>query len=221
MSFEIAFKQWMEAQIETETNPRRRERLSNGISYSETEFLRRNWYPAVGHFEHLYAQWEVRDFAGRLRYIDFGYLPGFRKGAVEIHDFRSHARDLDIGRFKDLCARQAVLALDDWIFLPIAYPAVVEDPKFCQQLILSFVGKFLAADVDSKLSWLEAEAVRFANRLLRPFTPQELHAHLRVSPRHVYSILHRLVASNFLLVASGDRRYRTYMLNPNAVESIS
>ncbi|MDQ0191767.1 hypothetical protein J2T20_000103 [Paenibacillus wynnii] len=70
-----------------------------------------------------------------------------------------------------------MLALDGWTFLPIAYPSIVEEPKQCQQLVLSFIGKFIATDVSSTLTWLEAESLRFARRLLRTFTPSELAQH--------------------------------------------
>jgi len=67
-------------------------------------------------------------------------------------------------------------------------------------------------DVPATLNWVEAETIRFAKRLMRPFSPQELAMHLRYSEQHVRRILHNLVDQRFIVVASGNKRYRTYRL---------
>lgn len=74
-----------------------------------------------------------------------------------------------------------------------------ERTQACQQLVLSFIGKFVAVDVQSDLTWLEAEAVRFSPRLLRPFTPNELSEHLRIPVRQARRILLELVENDFWL----------------------
>ena len=109
--------------------------------------------------------------------------------------------------------KQALLALDDWVFLPIAYLSIKEDPGVCKQLTLSFVRKFLSTAVPSNLSWAEAETLRYAHRIMRPFAPQELSAHLQLSSRHTRAILQDLLNKKLMAVASGSLRYRTYRLN--------
>ncbi|MFD1953317.1 transcriptional regulator [Paenibacillus thailandensis] len=203
----------MQKQIELEKNHRRRELLQKGLSHGTVELLRLIWYPVVGNFDHLYPEWEVRDYNGGYRYLDLAFLPGDVKADIEVQDYRSHARDLDTHRFKDLCRRQSLLSLDDWIYLPIAYLSIRDEPEFCRQLVLSFLGKFVTFDVDSRLNCLEAEAVRFARRLLRPFTPKELASHLRVTDRYARQLLHGLVEGQYLLVSGGKKRYRSYQLN--------
>lgn len=211
--FEEKFNEWMSANLSRETNPRRRELLSKGLSHGTIEFLRTVWFPAVGHFDHLYPEWEVRDFNNGYRYLDLAYMPGGAKGGIEIQGFGSHARDLDMRRFKDLCRRHCLLSLDGWTFLPVAYASITDEPQQCRQLVLAFIGKFVAMDVPSQLTCLEAETLRLARRLLRPFTPIELAQHLRVSDRHARRILHHLVELHILIVASGgEQRSRTYKL---------
>lgn len=214
MKFDQAFDAWMTQQMEEEKNPRRLELLKKGLGHGTMEFLRFVWFPAIGQFDHLYPEWEVRDFNNGYRYLDLAYLPGagIAKGAIEIQGYGPHARDLDVRRFKDLCWRHSLLALDGWTLLPVAYLSIVEEPKQCQQLVLSFVGKFITLAVQPNLDWLEAETVRFARRLLRPFSPMELSEHLRISDRHARRVLHKLVQKQHLLVASGRERYRTYYL---------
>lgn len=210
--FDRQYELWIHTNILNEKNPRRLEILNKGLGHGTVEFLRSVWFPAIGHFNDLHPEWEVRDFSNGYRYLDLAYMPGDARGGIEIQGYGPHARDLDVRRFKDLCRRHCLLALDGWTFLPIAYPSIVEESKQCQQLILSFVGRFVATDVPASLSWLEAEAVRFARRLLRPITPLELAAHLRISDRHTRRILHKLVELRILDIASGEQRVRTYKL---------
>ncbi|GMK44005.1 hypothetical protein PghCCS26_11320 [Paenibacillus glycanilyticus] len=213
IKFEQAFEEWMQSMIREENNPRRRQLLEKGLGHGTIEFLRLVWFPAVGSFKHLYPEWEVQDFHNGYRYLDLAYMPGGdAKGGIEIQGYGPHARDLDVRRFKDLCWRHCLLALDNWLFLQVAYLSIVEEPKRCQQLVLSFIGKFIASDATESLGCLEAETIRYARRLLRPFVPSELAAHLRVSDQYARRILANLVDLRLLIVASGKQRYRTYAL---------
>ncbi|CAM4446920.1 transcriptional regulator [Paenibacillus typhae] len=211
--FNQLYEEWLQISINNESNQRRRELLEKGLGHGTVEFLRAVWFPAVGNMDHLMPEWEVRDFNNGYRYLDLAYMPGGVKGGIEIQGYGPHARDLDVRRFKDLCRRHCLLALDGWTFLPVAYPSIVEEPKQCQQLVLSFIGKFVATDVSSTLTWLEAETMRFARRLLRSFTPQELASHLHVTDRHARRILHQLTEQKLLDISGGGpQRYRTYSL---------
>lgn len=211
--FEQKYEEWLQGNIcSGECNHRRRELLEKGLGHGTVEFLRSVWFPVVGNFHHLYPEWEVRDFNNGYRYLDLAYMPGGAKGGIEIQGYGPHARDLDVRRFKDLCLRHSLLFLDGWTFLPVAYPSIIDEPKQCQQLVLSFIGRFISTDVPSGLSWLEAEAMRFSRRLLRPITPLELAGHLKISDRHARRILHQLVDKQLMCVASGKERVRTYKL---------
>lgn len=210
--FDGKIEQWVEEQIKLETNPRRRELLSKGLEHATIKFLKTIWLPAIGNLEHLYPEWEVRDLANRYRYLDLAYkLPG-AKGCIEIHGYRSHARDIEAWRFKDLCMKQALLCLDDWLFLPIAYLSIKEDPELCRQLVLSFVGKLVAMPLLPSVGYARAEAIRFSRRVLRPFTSEELGRHLQCSDRQARRIVEELVDKQLLINLGGRQRYRTYQL---------
>jgi hypothetical protein len=212
LSFQQKYEEWLNDQILKEKNPRRREILEKGLGHGTVHFLQYIWYPAVGNLDHLFPEWEVRDFNNGYRYIDLAYMPGGAKGGIEIQGYGPHARDIDVRRFKDLCWRHSLLALDGWTFLPIAYLSIDEEPKRCQQLILAFIGKFISTDVAMDVSWVEAEVVRFARRLYRPVTPNEIAKHLKISDRHTRRILHKLVDLQIFTVASGNERIRSYIL---------
>ncbi|MEF3312063.1 transcriptional regulator [Paenibacillus sp. GYB004] len=210
--FTKAYEEWLQRNMANEKNPRRREFLEKGLTHSTVEFLRSCWYPAVGNLDHLYPEWEVKDVHNAVRYLDLAYMPGGAKGCIEIQDYRSHARDIGVSRFKDLCKKHSMLVLDDWTLLTVAYLSIVEEPEFCKQLVLAFIGKFISTPVSSDLDWAEAEALRFARRLLHCFSAADLAGHLRLSDRHTRRILHGLVERNLLIVVSGKQRYRTYRL---------
>ncbi|SDX81923.1 transcriptional regulator [Paenibacillus sp. CF384] len=210
--FDEVYHNWIEQHIAEEKSPRRREILKKGLSHGSIEFLRLVWFPAIGNLEHLYPEYEVRDFNNGFRYLDFAYMPGSLKGCIEIQDFRSHARDIEVSRFKDLCMKQSLLVLDDWIFLPIAYLSIRDDPGVCKQLVLSFVGKFLARAAPTGLNWAEAEIMRYVHRLLRPVAPTELASHMLLTENRVRVLLRSLMEKKLLEVASGSQRYRTYRL---------
>ncbi|REE80172.1 hypothetical protein A8990_12121 [Paenibacillus taihuensis] len=155
--------------------------MLKGLCRGTIDFLRYIWFPAIGNLEHLLPEYEVRDFNNGYRYLDLAYLPGNAKGCIEIQDYRSHARDIEVSRFKDLCMKQSLIVLDDWQFLPVAYLSIRDDPGMCKQLVLSFVGKFLSRSASKGLIWAEVEIIRYAHRQLRPFTPTEIVSHMQLS----------------------------------------
>jgi hypothetical protein len=152
-SFDQKYEEWLQMNIMQEANPRRRGLIEKGLGHGTVEFLRTIWYPTVRNFDHLYPEWEVRDFGG-YRYVDLAYRPGGMNGAIEIQGYGSHARDLDVNRFKDLCWRHSLMALDCWILLPVAYLSIKDEPWRCQQLILAFIGIFLSTEVSSEVNFL-------------------------------------------------------------------
>jgi hypothetical protein len=116
------------------------------------------------------------------------------------------------GGLKIYAKKQALAGLDDWLFVPIAYLSIKEDPEICKQLVLAFVGKFVSMPIKSALGWAEAETLRYARRLLFPFTPEELSAHLRRSDRQTRRVLQNLVDLHLLEVVNARQRYRSYRL---------
>ncbi|WP_274364001.1 transcriptional regulator [Paenibacillus thermotolerans] len=212
MDGDIAFNEFMLKHI-AESRGDRKARLLKGLGHGETDFLKNIWYPAVGNFDHVFPEWEIRDYKDGVRYLDIAYMPGVVKGVVEVQGYGPHARDIPRWRFKDESLRHCHLVLDGWTVLPIAYDLVRDNPRLCQQLVLSFIGKFVSQQpVPDDLNWLGSEVVRFARRVLRPITPQEVSAHLKVSPNYARKLLHHLVDKGILKVASGQARIRTYIL---------
>ncbi|MBD2847598.1 hypothetical protein IDH44_20605 [Paenibacillus sp. IB182496] len=89
--------------------------------------------------------------------------------------------------------KQALLGLDDWLFFPLAYLSIEEEPALCRQLVLAFVGKFAAFTNEVQQDWMSSETLRYARRLLRPFSANELATHLQRSERQARRTLQQLV----------------------------
>ncbi|WP_335926273.1 hypothetical protein [Paenibacillus lutimineralis] len=137
---------------------------------------------------------------------------------------KAASKSMDIGLTREIlkhggseiCARkQAYLVLDDWLFLPVAYLSIEEEPEVIQQMALSFVGKFVSLSTSPSLSWIDEEALRFARRVIRPFRSEELALHLNRSDRQARRILDKLVKMEVLLIHNGQQRYCTYQLVKN------
>ncbi|MDQ0058769.1 hypothetical protein [Paenibacillus harenae] len=73
--FKDAYEEWMARQIAEEKSHRRKEFLRKGLGHGTMEYLRLIWNPAIGNFDHLYAEYEVRDFNNGYRYLDPAYMP--------------------------------------------------------------------------------------------------------------------------------------------------
>lgn len=108
--------------------------------------------------------------------------------------------------------KQAYLTIDGWMFLPIAYLSIVDEPEVCKQLVLSFIGKFISIPASPSLDWAENEVLRFARGILRPFSCEEVALHLQRSDRQARRTLNKLVSDHLLTVIAGKRRYRQYQL---------
>ncbi|GGF86600.1 hypothetical protein GCM10010912_34870 [Paenibacillus albidus] len=82
--FEQQYGKWLKSNLENESNHRRRELLGKGLGHGTFEFLRTVWFPPIGNLDHLFPEWEVRDFNNGYRYLDLAYIPGGVKGGIEI-----------------------------------------------------------------------------------------------------------------------------------------
>ena len=50
-----------------------------GLGHGITQYLRFIRFPAIGNFDHLHAEYQVRDFNNGYRYLDLAFMPGDAK----------------------------------------------------------------------------------------------------------------------------------------------
>lgn len=198
-------------------SPERRRKLRNGVGYAERAFLETVWWPLMGNFDHLHPEYEVADYSGGTRFLDFAYVRGDVKLAIEIDGYATHARNVNRSQFAYGLHRQNMLILDHWNVFRFAFDEVEQHPRRCQRLIKQYMGSRFAITGNGgphspRLTATNREIARLARRLSRPLTPKDVKQHLDVSLPTVYRHLRHLVARGVLVPAGGTLRVRAYRL---------
>ncbi|MFD0679062.1 MULTISPECIES: DNA-binding response regulator [unclassified Paenibacillus] len=175
------------------------------------------WWPAIGNFDYLHPEYEVHDFKDGTRYLDFAYLRSPLQLCIEIDGYGPHSRDVSRWQFADQLMRQNHLVIDGWRIIRFSYDDVAEQPRLCQQLIQQFLGIWFAEGAQQlSLSPKEQQIIRLMLRKQELLTPLDVSKYIGISDRHARTLLHRLVQAKLLLPASGDKRIRSFKLNPGA-----
>lgn len=215
MGFHLAYELFIEHH-RGRGSPERRRKLRNGVGFAERTFLQHVWWPLMGNFEHLHPEYEVADYSGSARFVDFAYVRGTGRLAIEIDGFAAHAKQLDRRQFAYRLHRQNVLTVDGWDILRFAFDEVKTNPRRCQQTIQQYMGSRFATNLtgrgDRSVTAIDREIVRLARSRPRPFSPTDVAQHLGLGRAAVYRHLRRLVERGWLVPASGEKRIRTYRL---------
>lgn len=211
--FETRYETWMNEQRKTRKGESLR-RLIEGHGHNEKLFAEEIWYPAVGSFEYLHAEYEVRSHWGGSFFLDYGYVRRPYLLEWEIDDFSSHAKNMTRKDFMYERLRQNQLVFDDWKVFRIPLDMIKERPEQCRQFVLQVIGKFYgnAEQARSDLSLKHREIMRLALRLQRPFAPIEVCVQLGICNRSARELLQQLVRLELLEGAGGHERVRSYRL---------
>jgi hypothetical protein len=70
-------------------------RLQDGHGHAEQMILRQVWWPAFGHFDYLYPEYEIQDYLDGFRYLDFTYIKTSFRACFEIDGYGPHWRDVN------------------------------------------------------------------------------------------------------------------------------
>lgn len=214
MSFVHAHQEWIN-QHEMKRHGERLRRLTEGHGHAERMFLEHVWWPAFGDFEHLHPEYEIQDFRDGSRFLDFAYLRGHLRLAVEIDGYGPHHQKMSRNQFSDQWIRQNHLIIDGWKVLRFSYDDVHTRPRMCVQLLQQFMGKWVSRGPEKigLISAEEKEIIRMAIRLNRSFIPQEVCILLNVKQEKARKLLRNLVDKNFLIPEGhGVERIRSYKL---------
>jgi len=109
-------------------------------SYSSRLFAMEIWWPVGGTFNRLYPEYEVRDAADRQRFLDFAFLAGHRRVAIELDGFGPHGRDVTRRVFADDRHRQNDLLNDGWLVYRFPTDDLRDRPNLCRQTLLRMFG---------------------------------------------------------------------------------
>jgi very-short-patch-repair endonuclease len=209
--FDEQHEQWLAGQRKTRKGEALR-RLNEGHGRSEKLFAQEVWWPAIGNFDFLHAEYEVTNFRDGNYYLDHAYVRPTHLIDWEIDDFSSHAKNMDRRGFDYERDRQNNLVLDGWKVFRFPLDKIKERPRQCQQFVLQVMGSLYGGNTGDAptLSLKQREIMRLALRLQRPFTPMEVCVQLGIGNRHARDQLHDLVRINLLEIAGGHERARSY-----------
>lgn len=213
LSFDNAYAEFISYHSSRRHGERAR-RLQEGHGHAEREFLKQVWWPAFATFRGLHPEYELTDFDGNRRFLDFAYIQTSIKLAIEVDGYGPHVVKLSRWQFINQLRRQNHLVLDGWSVLRFSYDEIADEPRRCQRLLQQFMGKH---QHEIRLDGLDAHAqvvVRLALHSGGPLTPAQVCKHLGIHRQTAYKLLRRLVAEEWLVPASGNQRIRLYRIHP-------
>lgn len=108
MAFAQVYDEFLAFHLKRRRGERRR-RLREGHGHAEKQFLEKVWWPAFQSFRGLHPEYEVIDFNGQRRYLDFAYLSADVKLALEIDGYGPHVTELSRWQFMNQLRRSALL----------------------------------------------------------------------------------------------------------------
>jgi len=214
--FETHYSAWMKKQIDASEGERRRRLREHG--YLERKLLQNVWWPAVGSFEYLHAEYEIADFKDGARFLDFAYILMPHKICLEADGFGPHARHTDRYKFSDDLMRQNHLVIDDWRVLRFSSDDIEHHPRKCQQIVLQLLGRlFGGGDPYVGLPVMKREILRYAACSADPVRPAEIVKLLGVGDKYARKLLRELTVDGYLEPVNGSRRIRSYRLNRSKI----
>ncbi|MFC5405436.1 DNA-binding response regulator [Cohnella soli] len=214
-----SYDEWM-AGLLTLSSGERKRKLLRDRPHAETAFLIHVWWPTFGHFNHLEAEFEIRDFKDGWRYLDFAYITEGFKICIEIDGFGPHARNINRTQFADQLMRQNHLVIDGWIVIRFSYDDIIERPRFCQQIIQQLFGKLgiMGSHALPSLTPLQSAIIRLAASLPVPLKPQDAAAQLNVHRITIARNIQPLVQMGLLIPTRSDvKRVCSYRINKAAL----
>jgi very-short-patch-repair endonuclease len=165
MKFQMAHTEFIMHHANRRSGERLR-RLNEGHSHAEKKFLEKVWWPAIGHFEHLHPEYEIRDFRDGIRFLDFAFIVPPVRLAIEIDGYGPHLLNVSRSQYSDERMRQNHLVNDGWKIHRYTYDDLTDRPRMCQQMIHQFIGRYLGAHRNNTITMTrdEQDILRLALR---------------------------------------------------------
>lgn len=220
MGFEEEYQAFMNAHLQARTGERLR-RLQEGHKQAEMLFLKQVWWPLFYQFKFLHPEYEVDDYKGSKRYLDFAYIRPDIRICLEVDGYGPHLKNISRWQFSDNLERQNQLVIDRWTVIRFSFDQVKENPRRCQQVVQQVIVRWLSDELDqTSLSFLEKEVLRLVIRKGEDISPTEVKKYLKLSDKTVKKILSQLVEKKMLTPASGTKRIRSYRLGDQVKDPV-
>lgn len=218
--FEHAHLRFLEHHTALRTGERKG-RLIRGHSFAEKLLLKNVWWPLFGDFNDLHPEYEVYDWNRKSQFIDFAFLPGFGRFAIECDGFQSHVKDMDREKFSYALNRDTFLTGIGWRMLHFSFDDVQNRPEVCRtllQLVLS--PHMLRKPTADPVILMEKEVLRLAWSLGRWIRPRDVCEHLKVNFRTARNKLVSLSKKGLLRPIQRGQHIRYYELTDGALEQL-
>lgn len=156
-------------------------------------FVESIWWPLVGHFQNLHPEYEMLDWRGRSYFVDFMWVLGSLRFAIEIMDYGSHGKDrtkyrMDLNRGLFIQSQQCHLVL-------ISFDEMKENPMFIQAVLRQMWAPYFASGKTMLHAFdkIERKLIRYAARHHRIIRPAEAALELELHKQTVIKYCRQLV----------------------------
>lgn len=207
--FEVAFVAWWSVTLRSAKGNRLR-RLRPGLTYASMYFLRFTWFAAFGSLKGLEPEYEVKDYRDGFRYIDFAYFTNAYRIVIEVDGRSSHRLNATAAEYEDELMRQNHLVIDGWSVLRLAFLSIRDKPRQCQQLLQQMLGRWRAAEGETKLPLIESRIMEYISRTSNPVSPAELSRSLHVHRNTILRHITCLVRSGKLMPARAAKKRNSH-----------
>jgi hypothetical protein len=183
MGFSEEYNKWLEHHTQRRSGERK-SRLERGHGHGERMFLERIWWPIFGNLNDLHPEYEVSDWRGRPYFIDFAWMPGQCKFALEVKGYGPHVQNTDRIRYRHELDRETFLQILGFRVVSIPYDNLEAEPKLTINLLKSLFSPYMAVGLrDYTYTRIERETLLIALRLNRPIRPADLVKELEINRR--------------------------------------
>mgnify|MGYP001322868184 CR=1 FL=1 len=205
MDFEEEHARWLEAHLQKRSGERRG-RLERGHGHGEKLFLRNVWWPLHGNLDHLHPEFEVLDWRGRPFFVDFVWMPGHVKIALEVKGFGPHVRDIDRKWYCDELNRETFLQGLGFQVVSVPYDDVEERPELIINLLRVLFSRYLIGGSKAEtLLRIEREVLMLALQMNKPIRPQDIVKKLGINHRTAVRYLQTLCEKGRMRPILGGR----------------
>lgn len=194
MSFEIEHEKWINWHL-SRRNGERKDALKRGHGFGNQLFVEKIWWPLVGHFQGLHPEYEILDWRGRSYFVDFMWILGALRFAIEIMDYGSHGKNrtkyrMDLNRGLFLQSQQCHL-------VSISLDEMKENPEFIQAILRNMWAPYFTTGkpILQPYKKIERMLIRYAvchNRVIRPAVAAiELDLHKQTVIKYCRELVHK------------------------------
>ncbi|MEF2968065.1 hypothetical protein V3851_19735 [Paenibacillus sp. M1] len=218
--FETAYEAFVKSHFCGEAEERKTPH-ARGRGRKNLIFLRNVWWPLFKSLEYLCPEFEVRDWCGEPFSVDFAYLPGQVKYAIEVKRFVPDVQEDGRSHFSCGLSRELYLQTLGFRVISFAEDDVINRPELCRYLLQMLICRYQAKPQSAETPlFAEMEVVRLALCSSRPLHPGEVAHHLNTDEGTAVSMMQALCTKGWLRptrVGFGDKTLH-YELVRNGIE---